>query len=90
MVFAEAQAMGLPVVSYASGGIPEAVAHGETGLLAPEGDHEMLANHLLELFRNTEMWNSFSRDGRQRVERHFDLKRQTAALEQIYSEVSAR
>ncbi|MEM9977595.1 MAG: glycosyltransferase, partial [Cyanobacteria bacterium P01_D01_bin.2] len=35
MVFAEAQAMGLPVVSFATGGIPEAVIHGETGLLSP-------------------------------------------------------
>jgi colanic acid/amylovoran biosynthesis glycosyltransferase len=34
MVFAEAQAVGLPVASFATGGIPEAVVQGETGLLA--------------------------------------------------------
>ncbi len=38
MVFIEAQAMGLPVVSTLSGGIPEAVKHGETGLLVTERD----------------------------------------------------
>ena len=31
LVFAEAQAMGLPVVSYKHGGIPEAVEHSKTG-----------------------------------------------------------
>ena len=41
--FAEAQAMGLPVVSFASDGVMEAVAHGETGLRpARAGDHDAL------------------------------------------------
>lgn len=87
MVFAEAQAMGLPVVSYASGGIPEAVGHGESGLLAPEGDEQMLAAYLAELLRNEETWGAFSSRGRHRVERCFDLKRQTYILEQIYQDV---
>ena len=41
MVFVEAQAMGLPVVSFASGGIPEAVANNETGFLVAEKDWEV-------------------------------------------------
>ena len=36
MVFAEAQAMCLPVVSSNSGGIPEVVRTGETGLLSAQ------------------------------------------------------
>jgi colanic acid/amylovoran biosynthesis glycosyltransferase len=43
MVFVEAQAMGVPVASYMTGGIPEAVGHGVTGLLAPTGDVGVLA-----------------------------------------------
>src|SRR5262249_21560415 len=38
MVFAEAQAMQKPVVAFASGGVVEAVEHGQTGFLAPERD----------------------------------------------------
>ena len=38
LVFAEAQSMELPVVSFATGGIPEAVQEGSTGILCPEGD----------------------------------------------------
>lgn len=39
----------VPVVATAAGGIPELVEHGKTGLLAPVGDAEMLAMHLLHL-----------------------------------------
>ena len=35
MVFAEAQSCGTPVVSFASGGIPEAVSHGEIRPVSP-------------------------------------------------------
>jgi len=84
IVFAEAQASGLPVVSYASGGIPEAVAHGETGFLVPEGDWRKLAEHILLLFQLRTVWNEFSIAGVRRVERLFDLSRQTALLEDIY------
>ena len=47
IVFAEAQAMKLPVVSFSSGGIPEAVLNNETGFLVPEKDWQSLAkkNH---------------------------------------------
>jgi len=42
----DAFAVRLPVVATAAGGIPEIVRHGETGLLAPVGDHAMLATHV--------------------------------------------
>ena len=45
MVFAEAQAMEKPVVSFATGGVPEAVLHGETGFLAPDRDWQTLAQY---------------------------------------------
>lgn len=49
MVAAEAQAAGVPVVCTAIDGLPEVVAHGETGLcVAPTGDlarHEALGGH---------------------------------------------
>lgn len=45
----EAYASGLPVVSSAAGGVPAILTHGEHGLLAPVGDHQMLAAHILQL-----------------------------------------
>jgi colanic acid/amylovoran biosynthesis glycosyltransferase len=87
MVFAEAQAMGLPVASFAIGGIPEAVEHGVTGLLAPERDTNALAQNILTLLTNHSMWRQFSFAGHDRVKRLFDLEKQTSKLEQIYHSV---
>lgn len=85
LVFAEAQAMALPVVSYGVGGIPEAVAHGETGLLAPEGERAMLFAHLVRLLRDADLRARMGAAGRRRAERLFDLRTQTQALERLYA-----
>jgi glycosyltransferase involved in cell wall biosynthesis len=45
----DAYLSGVPVVATAAGGIPELVEHGQTGLLAPVADAEMLAMHILHL-----------------------------------------
>jgi colanic acid/amylovoran biosynthesis glycosyltransferase len=87
IVFAEAQAMGVPVASFASGGIPEAVAHGETGWLSPEKDWRGLAAHIAQLLRDDALWHQMSVAARQRVVEHFNLRTQTRALEQIYESV---
>ncbi len=87
MVFAEAQAMGLPVAGFATGGIPEAVVHGATGLLARERDTTALAHNIIALLSDRSMWERFSEAGQRRAREFFDIRRQTAALENIYRAV---
>ena len=87
MVFAEAQAMGLPVASFATGGIPEAVEHGVTGLLSPERDVSALAHDIVTLLTDIQMWLRFSTAGRERVARCFNLAKQAGKLERIYQDV---
>ncbi len=87
MVFAEAQSMGLPVVSFSSGGIPEAVADGETGLLTTERNTEGLATCILRLLEDEELWQQFSQKGQERVRTTFNLKEQTRTLESLYEKV---
>ena len=89
LVFAEAQAAGLPVVTYANGGIPEAVADGETGLLARDGDWRQLATHLATFLGNDALRSAFGRAGEQRARKLFDLRMCTARLESTYDEVIA-
>jgi colanic acid/amylovoran biosynthesis glycosyltransferase len=87
IVFIEAQAMELPVVSTTAGGIPEAVENGVTGLLAPEKDWRALAAHLHTMLTDFVLWEKFSLAGRQRVCREFNLQSQTRILEAKYQEV---
>ena len=87
MVFAEAQAMGTPVVSFHHGGIPEVVLDGRTGLLAPEGDSAALAQRMLSLLKNEACWQRFSGCGRQYVRKNFDIAQQTLELEHTYYRV---
>lgn len=49
LVVLEAQACGTPVLAYRSGGIPEMLDDGTTGLLAGEADYSQLRDGLLEL-----------------------------------------
>jgi glycosyltransferase involved in cell wall biosynthesis len=84
LVFLEAQAMGVPVVSFASGGIPEAVAHGATGFLAPERDWRALAGYMVRLLEDRDLWQAMSGAGSERVRTEFDLKSLTRGLEDLY------
>lgn len=49
IVFLEAMAAGLPIVSTTAAAIPETVRHGETGILLPPGDVHAIAGALLLL-----------------------------------------
>ncbi|RYE32671.1 MAG: glycosyltransferase [Hyphomicrobiales bacterium] len=52
LVYLEAQAAGLPVVAFDSGGVAETVLPGETALLVPEYDEAALAAALMTLLRD--------------------------------------
>jgi len=87
MVFAEAQAMGTPVVSFRHGGLPEAVHDGVTGLLVPERDTTALAGAIQRLLGDPKLWRKFSEVGAARIRESFSLDRQTQLLEDIYQSV---
>lgn len=89
MVFIEAQAMGLPVVSTLSGGIPEAVKHGETGLLVTERDPKALAEAIMQLLQDDALWRRYSLAGRRHVVDHFNLAQQTGRLEEVFEHLLA-
>jgi glycosyltransferase involved in cell wall biosynthesis len=90
MVLAEAQAMGVPVVGFRSGGIPEAVSDGVTGFLAPERNWRLLAKNIFQLLDDELLWSKFSKKGRERVNALFNLHTQTQSLEDIYFDVLRR
>jgi glycosyltransferase involved in cell wall biosynthesis len=89
MVFAEAQAVGTPPVSFCHGALPEVVRHGHTGLLCPEGDIGALAASLKTLLDDSSLWTSMSRQSRVWVSEQFDIAKQTESLELLYDDCVA-
>jgi colanic acid/amylovoran biosynthesis glycosyltransferase len=89
-VFTEAQAMGVPVVAYRHGGIPETMLDGQTGLLADERDEEQLATHLSRYLDDDSFWAHSRELGMRWVRENFDVVKQTSKLEGLYEEVIAR
>jgi colanic acid/amylovoran biosynthesis glycosyltransferase len=88
-VFTEAQAMGVPVVGYRHGGVPETMVDGGTGLLANEGDKDQLATHVLRYLADDGFWSQSREFGMRWVRENFDVFTQTAKLESVYDEVIA-
>ncbi|GAA0799003.1 glycosyltransferase [Spirilliplanes yamanashiensis] len=84
----EAAALGVPAVTTVHSGIPEAVVDGETGLLSAEGDHAALAVHIGKLLADDALRARLGRQARRHAEAHFDLARQSRALEALYEAVS--
>lgn len=73
-VIMEAFSAGTPVVAYPSGGIPELVSHGETGLLTSANTCEALAETLNRLLNNRALMERLSVHGRREWEARFRLR----------------
>jgi glycosyltransferase involved in cell wall biosynthesis len=72
MALLEAMALARPVVATRVGGTPEAVLHGETGLLVEPGDEPGLAAALVELAADRERARRLGLAGRERQRERFD------------------
>ncbi|MEZ5318845.1 MAG: glycosyltransferase [Vicinamibacterales bacterium] len=80
----EAMAAGLPIVGTRAGGIPEAVADGETGLLVPPHDEPALAAAIAALMRDPDRRRALGRAGRARVEAEFSIERMVEGTLDVY------
>jgi glycosyltransferase involved in cell wall biosynthesis len=88
-VLCEAQALGLPPVTFATGGVTEALPAERRNDMPAEGDADGLAGRIIHLLQNDQAWQHASDSGRQYMQSHFDLHAQTRNLERKYEEVIA-
>jgi glycosyltransferase involved in cell wall biosynthesis len=86
----EAMAAGLPVVASRVGGVPELVVDGETGLLVPAGDPELLAAAVGRLLDDATLRRRLGEAGRARVRERFDLDSVRRAHLDLYRRELAR
>ena len=82
IVLIEAGLFGVPVVGTRVGGIPDAVVEGETGLLAPPGDWDAIAERVVRVLCDRELAARLGEGGRRRASTQLSWRR----IEQRWSE----
>jgi len=83
----EALAMGVPVLATNVGGTPEVILDGDTGRLVEPRQPEQLAVAIADFLHDPRPWHQMAARGRAHVERHFDFRARTRALEQMYTDL---
>ena len=83
LAFLEAAAAGLPIVAGRSGGVEEAVIHGETGLVIDIHQHpEAIVQALTDLIHNTAYAKQLGAAGKMRIQREFVWEHQLRRVEE--------
>jgi glycosyltransferase involved in cell wall biosynthesis len=89
-VIIEAMAASLPVVASRTGGIPELVDNGVSGLLVEPGAPAPLAAALERVLSDPALAERFGVAGRRRVHQSFERTMQVDRLETLYRSVTGR
>ena len=85
----EALACKVPVIGTRAGGLPEAVADGECGLVYPVGDVDGMAEGAARLLADEPLRRAFGEAGRRRAVEHFSVERVVAQYRSVYEGVLA-
>ncbi len=86
----EAMAAGKPIVATNVGGTPEAVVHGESGLLVPPEDPPALAEAMIRLLRRPAEAARLGEAARRRVVELFQVSSMIRQYEEVYEHVVAQ
>lgn len=89
VVLVEGMAYGKPCVGTAVGGVPEVVVDGVTGLLVPPGESPALAQAILRLAENENLYARFACAARERYEACYTPKRVGPMYERVYRDLLA-
>jgi glycosyltransferase involved in cell wall biosynthesis len=80
----DAMAAGKATVASDTGGIPEVVAHGETGLLVPARDDQALASAIAGLLKDAGRRAAMGQAGLERVKKVFSAERMVEKTLEVY------
>jgi glycosyltransferase involved in cell wall biosynthesis len=80
----EAMACGTPVAASASGGLPEVIDDGQTGLLCPVGDVATTADAVIALLSDRGKWERMSSAAAHAAHTRFGIETVVPLYEQLY------
>jgi sugar transferase (PEP-CTERM/EpsH1 system associated) len=80
----EAMSSGLPVLATATGGNPEVVVDGQSGILFPVGDSGKLAEKLILLHRQPELRDRLAQQAIRRMREEFSIDSMVRKYAQLY------
>ena len=86
----EAQACGLPAVASRTGGVPDVVEDGVTGILVPPGESSPLSDALRKLLTDPGLRVRFARAARTRTEQRFALHTMVARYADLFRSLAGR
>jgi glycogen(starch) synthase len=89
LVALEASLMARPIVATRVGGLPEVVAHEETGLLVEKENSRALARAVVSLLSHPEVAARMGDSARARAQRLFGWERHVNAYDALYRELAA-
>lgn len=85
----EAMACRRPVIGTNSGGTPELIKDGITGILVPPKDPDALSQAIVGLFKDRDLRQRLSSEGRKIVEEFFNGERFISDMESAYKEAAS-
>jgi glycosyltransferase involved in cell wall biosynthesis len=84
----EAQAVGVPTIASAVGGVPEVIEDGRNGILLYSNDPEDLAEKVIWMIEHREHAADMGQAGRRLIESRFTIEREVGELQALYEELS--
>lgn len=83
----DALALGKPVVATKSGGIPEIIQDGETGLMVPPADPKTLSKRIIQMLTDNELANRVAKKGQIMVNEKFTVSAMVDKNIDVYHQI---
>ena len=83
----EYMASSMPVIASRDGGTPELVLDGETGFLVDQKRPDQIIEKMSLLMDNPQLAKAMGKNGRERIEQHFNIANMTESYIDLYSKL---
>jgi len=75
--------VGLPIIGFRNRGFEDLILEDKAGVLVEAGKSEILAQKIIELYKNKRLCSNLSKNAKELAESNFTLERMAQAMEEI-------